>query len=268
MADFQQKNDLDLRFGGSTLGDFGSFYDVELPWLYACINSIRRNKVCPDSEAVEPVADQFKVEDGKIYIRSNTNSSWIFLFEQAYGGGLHGVDETVLTDSDLATISVKANKIAVYDGNGKIDGALYEEDKATQQSMANKLAVYDIDGNLPSNITGSAASIAGKRVEVSGIQDGQIICYDEGTNTWRPTDKFSGVGTGKSLVFQDSLGVLASYNGGATTTVDAPIRGLLPDTLYSVGDIANTNQLASNIMLVCVNSGTTPATIPALTGGS
>ena len=240
MADFQQKNDLDLRFGGSTLGDFGYFYDVELPWLYACINSIRRNKVCPDSEAVEPVANQFKVEDNKIFIRNADNTTWIYLFDQAYGGGLHGVDEHVLTSLDLATENTKANKVAVY----------------------------DVDGNLPASITGSAASIAGKRVDASGIQDGQIICYDAGTNKWVPTDKFSGVGSGKSLVLQDALGVLSSYNGGATTTVDLPVRGLLPDTTYAVGDIANTNQLASNVMLVCVGAGTTPATIPDLTGGS
>lgn len=239
MADFQQKNDLDLRFGGSTLGDFGYFYDVELPWLYACINSIRRNKVCPDSEAVEPAADQIKVEDSKLYVRNASNSAWVFMFDIAYGGGIRAEGETVLTTADLATAS----------------------------SMANKVAVYNEDGVLPASITGSAASIAGKRVDASGIQDGQIICYDVGTNTWKPTDKFSGVGSGKSLVLQDSLGVLSSYNGGATTRVDMPVRSLLPDTTYAVGDIANTNQLASNVMLVCVGAGTTPATIPDLTGG-
>lgn len=238
MADFEQKNDLDLRYGGSTLGDFGYFYDVELPWLFACINSIRRNQAHPAGQSVEPVPYQIKIEDDKLFVRDKTNSTWVYLFDVAFGGGLREQGEEVLTTADKA-------------GN-------------TTETKKNKLAVYDEDGNLPANITGNSNSIAGYRVDTSGIQDGQIMAYNAGLNKWESTDKFSGVGAGKALALMDALGVIASYNGGTTLSVDMPVHALLPNTTYSVGDVANTRHIPTNMTLVCVEAGTTPAVIPEL----
>ena len=238
MADLQQKFDLDLRFGGSTLGDFGYFYDVELPYIYKCLNALRKNQVSPAGESVEPAPNQIKVEDSKLYVRSEDNSSWVFMFNIAYGGGIRQEGQTLLNNDDLA-------------GN-------------TLESRKGKIAVYDEDGNLPGNILGSANSMAGYRVDTSGLQDGQIMAFNAGANKWEPTDKFSGVGAGKSIAFEDNKGVIVSYNGGTTTEVDMPVQALLPNTLYNVGDVAKTRQIATSSMLVCVQQGTTPAAIPNL----
>lgn len=239
MADLQQKYDLDLRFGGSTLGDFAYFYDVELPYLYNCLNALRKNQVSPAGDNVEPAPNQFKVDDGGIFVRDADNQSWIFLMSQAYKGGFLAQGETMLKSTDKPASSSVADR-------------------------ANKLAVYDAYGNLPCNIDGSANAIAGHGVDANGVQDGQVLSYNAGLGKWEPTDKFSGVGSGKSLALVDSHGVIASYNGGATVSADVPVRALLPDTGYNVGDVANTNQLSSSMMLVCVHAGTTPASLPSL----
>jgi hypothetical protein len=309
MADFAQKNDLDLRFGGSTLGDFGYFYDVELPWIFKCINSIRKNQVCPPGDSVEPAAHQFKVEDEKIYMRNTDNDGWVLLMDLATRGGVlelgeeilitSGIlneGESVLKNTDLATDSLKGGKIAVYnssgyidgtlrtadipasdataqqkvgkvvvyDSNGKVPGAVMQSDLATDSVMGGKVAVYNQDGVLPANITGSAASMGGKRVNAAGIEDGQVLAFDEATNTWLPSDRFAGVGQGKTLALMDYKGAIGSYNGGAATQLDMPVGTLLPSSTYAVGEVALTNQLPTGTALICVGAGTTPATIPAL----
>ena len=238
MADFAQKNDLDLRFGGSTLGDFGYFYDVELPYIYKCLNSLRRNQVSPVGESLEPAAHMFKVEDEKLYIRDSDNQSWIFLLDLAYRGGLFERGQSLIKNTDLA-------------GN-------------TAETRAGKIAKYDDNGQLPADITGSAASLVGHRVDITGIEDGQTLVYSSATGTWIPADRSSAVGEGKTLTIRDNLGVIGTYNGGSTTEVEIPVSGLLPNTTYSYGSIAYTSQLATNVGLICVQAGTTPATIPTL----
>lgn len=280
MADFEQKNDLDLRYGGSTLGDFGYFYDVELPWLFACINSIRRNQAHPAGQSVEPVPYQIKIEDNKVFIRNENNSDWVFMFDVSFGGGLRQEGQKVLTTGEM---KIENNKFYIknattgdwvfmfdvaFGGGIRQEGqeVLTTGDKAgsTTELRKNKLAVYDEDGNIPASITGSAGSIAGKRVDLAGIVDGQIIAYSEGLNKWIPTDKFSGLGMAKYITFLDAKGAAGSYNGDSTTTLDFPIKALLPNTTYQYGEIANTRLVGTNISLVCVQSGTTPATITAL----
>lgn len=319
MADFEQKNDLDLRFGGSTLGDFGYFYDVELPWIFKCINAIRKNQVCPPGTSVEPAAHMFKVEDNKIYMRNTDNNEWVLLMDLANRGGvlelgedilvesgLKEAGEVLLTDSDIpadgatllqkagklvvydntghtpdalhrdtdlppakATAEQRAGKVVLYDSSGNVPGVLLPSDKAgdTAETRANKLAVYNEDGVLPGNITGSAASLGGKRVNVSDLEDGQTLAFDETTNTWLPSDRFAGVGQGKTLVLMDHKGAIGSYNGGATKELDIPVGTLLPSSTYAVGEVALTKQLPTGMALVCVGAGSTPASIPAFGGG-
>lgn len=238
MADFAQKYDLDLRFGGSTLGDFAYFYDVELPYIYKCLNSLRRNQVSPAGESLEPAAHMFKVEDDKLYIRDSDNQSWIFLLDLAYRGGLYEQGQRLLKNTDLA-------------GD-------------TAEARANKVAVYDSAGNIPSNITGSASKIADKQVMISGIEDGQTLSYSAATNSWIPADRFSSVGEGKTLTLRDSAGVIGLYNGGAAIEVDIPVSGLLPNTAYAYGAMVHSIQLPTNMALICTQAGTTSATIPTL----
>jgi hypothetical protein len=269
MADLQQKYDLDLRFGGSTLGDFGYFYDVELPYIYKCLNSLRKNQVSPAGESVEPAPNQVKIEDGRIYVRDEENQGWIFLFDQAYGGGLRNEGETLLKDTDAADgdspAADRAGKIVLYDSEGHLPNALMTSDLATDEVKAGKIAVYNENGVLPANISGSANKLAGKTVDLGSVQDGQVIAYNVATNTWIPTDRFAGVGQGKTLGLVDYKGVIGTYNGGAVTMVDTPLGTLLPDVTYAVGEVARTNQLPSDVMLVCVSAGTTPSEIPSLT---
>lgn len=231
MADFQQKNDLDLRFGGSTLGDFAYFYDVELPYIYKCLNALRRNEVSPAGENVGPARHMFKVEDDKLYIRDTDNQSWIFLLDLAYRGGLYEQGQSLIKNTDLA-------------GN-------------TAEARAGKVATYDSDGNLPADVTGSARKLVGKSIDVSGIEDGQVLVYSSVDDKWIPGAASAGVGEGKTLTIRATNGTLGNYNGGATTAVDVPVSALLPNTTYTYGMMAYSSKLATNVALVCVQTGTT-----------
>lgn len=282
MADLQQKYDLDLRFGGSTLGDFSYFYDVEIPHIYKCLNALRKNQVSPAGESVEPAPTQWKVEDNKIYMRNSDNTKWVMLMDLANRGGVLqlGEDilvtsgildegETVLKNTDLEDNVTKAGRIAVYNNEGYITGTLRTVDvaasDATAEQRAGKLAAYNEDGVLPGNITGSAAGMGGKRINAAGLEDGQVLAFDEATNTWIPSDRFAGVGQGKTLALMDYKGPIGSYNGGAMTQLDMPVGTLLPSVSYAKGEIALTNQLPTGMALVCVSAGATPSEIPSLT---
>lgn len=238
MADFEQKNDLDLRFGGSTLGDFGYFYDVELPYIYKCLNALRRNQVSPAGESVEPAAHMFKVEDDKLYIRDTDNQSWIFLLDLAYRGGLYEQGQSLLKNTDLA-------------GN-------------TAEARAGKVATYDTDGNLPADVTGSARKLVGKSIDIANIEDGQVLVYSSVDDKWIPGAASAGVGEGKTLTIHATNGTLGSYNGGVTTAVEIPVSVLLPNTNYTYGMVVQSTSLPTNVSLVCVQAGTTGATIGEL----
>lgn len=282
MADLQQKYDLDLRFGGSTLGDFAYFYDVELPYIYKCLNALRKNQVSPAGGSVEPAPTMWKVEDNKIYMRNSDNTEWVMLMDLANRGGVLqlGEDilvtsgildegETILKNTDLEDNVTKAGRIAVYNNEGYITGTLRTVDvaasDATAEQRAGKLAAYNEDGVLPGNITGSAAGMGGKRINAAGLEDGQVLAFDEATNTWIPSDRFAGVGQGKTLALMDYKGPIGSYNGGAMTRLDMPVGTLLPSVSYAKGEIALTNQLPTGMALVCVSAGATPSEIPSLT---
>lgn len=281
MADLQQKYDLDLRFGGSTLGDFSYFYDVEIPYIYKCLNALRKNQVSPAGESVEPAPTQWKVEDNKIYMRNSNNTEWVMLMDLANRGGVlqlgeailvtSGIlneGETVLKNTNLEDGVTKAGKIAVYNNEGYITDTLRNVDVAspdsTAEQRAGKLAAYNEDGVLPGNITGSAAGMGGKRINAAGLEDGQVLAFDEATNTWIPSDRFAGVGQGKTLALMDYKGPIGSYNGGAMTQLDMPVGTLLPSVSYAKGEIALTNQLPTGMALVCVSAGATPSEIPSL----
>lgn len=239
MADFEQKNDLDLRFGGSTLGDFGYFYDVELPYIYKCLNALRKNEVSPAGENVEPARHMFKVEDDKLYIRDSDNQSWIFLLDLAYRGGLYEQGQSLIKNTDLA-------------GN-------------TAEARAGKVATYDTDGNLPADVTGSARKLVGKSIDIANIEDGQVLVYSSVDDKWIPGAASAGVGEGKTLTIHGTNGTLGSYNGGATTSVEIPVSVLMPNTTYSYGMVVQSTSLPNNVSLVCVQAGTTGAAIGELT---
>jgi hypothetical protein len=221
------------------------------------------------------------VEDEKIYIRNTDNDAWVLLMDLDTRGGVLELGEEILTtsgiiqegetllkDSDIpaagATAQQKVGKLVVYDSNGDVPGAVMESDLATDSVRGGKVAVYNQDGVLPANITGSAASVAGKRINAAGIEDGQTLAFDAATNTWIPSDRFAGVGQGKTLALMDYKGAIGSYNGGALTQLDMPVGTLLPDSTYAVGEVALTNQLPTGMALVCVAAGDTPSEIPSL----
>jgi hypothetical protein len=292
------------------LGDFGDFYDVELPYIYKCLNALRKNQVSPAGESVEPAPTMWKVEDNKIYMRNSDNTDWVMLMDLVNRGGVlqlgeailvtSGIlneGETVLKNTDLedgvtkagriavynnegyitgtlrtvdipasdATAEQKVGKVVAYDSAGNVPGAVMRTDLATDSVKSGKVAVYNEDGVLPANIAGSAASVGGKRVNAAGLEDGQVLAFDEATNTWIPSDRFAGVGQGKTLALMDYKGPIGSYNGGAMTQLDMPVGTLLPSVSYAKGEIALTNQLPTGMALVCVSAGATPSEIPSLT---
>ena len=84
MAKLTEKNVLDYRSGGDTIDGFAQKYMAEMQRLYVYLNELRTHAASTE----EPEAYQFKVEDGRFFIRDGENVDWVYLFDVARHGGL------------------------------------------------------------------------------------------------------------------------------------------------------------------------------------
>lgn len=233
MADFEPIGDLDYRRGGDTLSDLGEKYDTEIPWIFECINSIRRNKT---GGSVGVVPDQIVIQDNKLYV-VNSNGGLTLLGNISFGLGIVEEGRTVLTDDDVSTVAA--------DGTGQ----------------AGKIVTLNADGLIPFGTTQGAAKLAGKRIDISTVEDGQVLVYREATNTFVGEQKGT-VGAGKVLTISVDGEPIATYDGSAVTTIDLPLNLLGRNKAYNVGDRVRTAAIPSYYELECVTAGTTAATEP------
>lgn len=263
MSDLVPRYELDYRLGGSTIDEWGLGYIDNQVQLFKVLNALRENSPVPD---VEPTAYEIKVEDDNIYIRNSDNTEWIKLMKVADNGGFKsdkigkqtagsteakpvtGVNNyDTYMDLDKGELSywldgswhvlltLDVTKMTGYDNLIKKDEDVVSPANTTDiVTNAQKLVQTDDNGNLPVNITGNAAKIAGAKIDAANIKDGQILAYDSATNSFKNVDK-STVGTGRSLILMNGNTLLATYNGGEVVDVD--IGKIIPMELDDNGDL-------------------------------
>ena len=275
MAELQQKYPLDYRIGGDTIDDFAQKYIKEIPRIYQFLNNARGlNSEGP--EQVDPTKYQLKAEDDKLYIRNKENTDWVYLGEiKPCFGFTPSVDTRLLN----------------------------EEDIASKPGEAGKILVTNEAGLLEVSITGNAAKIGEKTIQINSLSDGEILVYRSSTGSFVNESKGT-IGLGKALTITYDKQSLGTYSGNNETTIEvkpptmigatdeedgkeglspaptssdiekflsgrgiyeyAGINLLQRNKDYTVGDIAYSPLLPSWARLECITAGTTGAEEPEL----
>ena len=101
------------------------------------------------------------------------------------------------------------------------------EEYSTTEGEAGKAVVVNEDGTVHANLSGETDHIGKKKIEISNLQDGDILVYHTSTGTYK-NQAPNFVGSGKSLILYDGEKLLGDYNGGETVTIDvAKVRGCI-----------------------------------------
>ena len=130
---------------------------------------------------------------------------------------------TELSGVKIDTTNMKDGYVPVY--NVESDTFIFKpkdevaKTTSTETGEIGKNIIVSEDGTAHINITGSASAVDGVDVEISDLQDGDVLVYHVSTGTLRNEPKNT-VGTGKSLILKDGAKVLGDYNGANTTVVD------------------------------------------------
>lgn len=190
MAQYEEHNQLDYRFGGDTIDDFAIKYMAEMARVFRFLNDLKENRI-NSIEYTEPSAGQFKVENEKLYIRDGSNTKWVLLGNIDENFGFKPAGASFLNSEDIGT---GAGQIPVLNENGILDVS----------------------------ISGNAGKIADIRNEVNNLQDGQVLTYRSATNSWRNEDK-GVIGSGKALNLYDGDELLCSYAGDEQRDFDLGI---------------------------------------------
>lgn len=218
MATYQDTNELEYRPNGDTIDDFARKYMASMRRIYQFLNNIRGLNSL-GTEYVEPEAYQMKAENGKLYIRNEDNSEWVFLGDVAYRfGTVSGASETILTSNQLSPSGGEAGKILVTDSDGNLDtnitgaaakfGAypitlgddsltnkmglvfingdfvprevILKNDTASKGGAAGVIVKTNDAGKLDVDITGSPDKLVDYQIETAGIQDQEALVYFDG----------------------------------------------------------------------------------------
>lgn len=195
MAQYEEQNQLDYRQGGDTVDDFAQKYMKEISRIYQFLNNLREHN-SKGVHQVEPQPYQLKAEDGKIYIRSEENDEWFFLFDVKYRMGLvKSAESDILTTDDI-----------------------------TDSKEPGKLVRLNEAGILPVDIAGNAGKIAGIINEINNLQDGQVLTYRAASNSWRNEDK-GVVGSGRAMAVKINDALIAEYAGDASNELNFVLDG-------------------------------------------
>ena len=268
MAQYEEQNPLDYRAGGDTVDDFAQKYMKEIARIYQFLNNLREHNSTGPNQ-VEPQPYQFKVTDNKLYIRNAANSDWLYLFDVAYRMGMSDNAQAVIVTTDNVSATGEALKLVQTDSEGvahisisgsatELDGhgASYyvttddiaEVEAGTVTSIANKLVKTNANGVLPVNVLGNAGKLAGCSVEVNNVQDGQVLTYRVGSNSWRNENK-GVIGDAKALTITDGDTILVEFSGESPATVDTHYTELSGGIVEAKGkvttDIATHNTSAA-----------------------
>ena len=176
MAQLEEQNPLDYRQGGDTVDDFAQKYMKEITRIYQFLNNIREHN-SSGTYQVEPQPYQFKAENGKLYIRNEQNTQWLYLFDVAYRMGQSDNASAAILTSDDVTTTAEALKLVKTNGDGEIDAnitgnALHFGNKTADQYVttdmvsdagaAEKIVKTDAQNIAAIGISGSAAKLGGE----------------------------------------------------------------------------------------------------------
>lgn len=258
MAEYEERNQLDYRLGGDTIDEFGQKYKAEMTRVFRFLNDLKQNKI-NSIEYTEPSSGQLKAEDGKLYIRNESNDAWVLLGEIAANFGFKPADADFISSDELShekiddVNAMEFFKVITTDNlpqakiddvkNADLQNMLVRQDIAIPAeglvtSEPQKLVQTNNDGVLPVNILGNAAKLAGIRVDSDIIQDGQVLTYRAATNTWHNENK-GVIGSGKALNLYDGEELLCSYVGDEVRDFDLGItanKKYVEDTVGSKAD--------------------------------
>ena len=176
MAQLEEQNPLDYRQGGDTVDDFAQKYMKEITRIYQFLNNIREHN-SSGTYQVDPQPYQFKAENGKLYIRNEQNTQWLYLFDVAYRMGQSDNASAAILTSDDVTTTAEALKLVKTNSDGEIDAnitgnALHFGNKTADQyvtvdmvsdaGVAEKIVKTDAQNVAAIGISGSAAKLGGE----------------------------------------------------------------------------------------------------------
>lgn len=150
-------------------------------------------------------------------------------------------DNNALTSDDVSTTG-EANKIVKTDSDRKIhvditgnaakvgnkvidtnnlqnnDALVYNADSQTWKNK--QIPTLNSDGVMEGvNTTGSAAKWAGKSLQASGVEDGQVLAWSESAQAFMPINQ-GGVGNARNLVLKSNDQIVREYNGSERVVAD------------------------------------------------
>jgi len=239
MAQYEEQNQLDYRQGGDTVDDFARKHMAETTRIFRFLNDLRSNTT-NSIEYTEPVANQLKAEDGKLYIRNGSNTAWILLGNIDTNFGFKPADADFISSEELPHDKIEDvndlefDKVVTTDelptskitdvNNLDFSKVVTTDDVATATGtgVVGKVIKTNADGLLDADITGNAAKLAGIRVASDIIRDGQVLTYRSATNTWTNENK-GVIGSGRALNLYDGDTLLCSYVGDETRDFDLGI---------------------------------------------
>lgn len=120
MARLEEQNPLDYRQGGDTVDDFAQKYMKEINRIYQFLNNLREHNATGTYQ-VEPAPYQLMAEEGKLYVRNEENTAWLYLFDIKYRMGITENSAATILTTDDVTSTAEALKLVKTNADGKID---------------------------------------------------------------------------------------------------------------------------------------------------
>lgn len=201
---FSEQNPLDYRSGGDRVKTWGAKYKQEISHIYNILNYLLTHQAYGD------VAIQD--EDGamKIFTVQIDNGDGTTTTERHLGIGIKTGDNFEWVD---------IGQVKARFGASLTKDTLTSNDVATQEYEAYKLIKTNANGILPTDITGSAAKMVGKVIQVNNLSDGQVMVWRAYDGCWHNENK-AAVGEGKALEIRNGNTTLVVFSGESDQLVD------------------------------------------------
>lgn len=238
MAKFEEQFVLDYRNGGDTIDDFAQKYMKQMTIVFQYLNNLREHNSKGPNQ-VEPQPYQFKAEGGKLYIRNEENTDWLFLFDIKFRMGITDNSQAAILTTDNVTTTAEALKLVQTNVDGKVDvDSTGNANTATKLQTVRTFIIRDAAGNHetdPIAFDGSADVVITLPSEVEGKFKGDF----SGTFTGEADDYIK-----KETIEKVDTGNIV-HTPNMLTVIDA--NGLLPvDIAGNAGKLAGINVAIAN----------------------
>ena len=242
MARLEEANPLDYRQGGDTIDDFAQKYMKEIGRIYQFLNNLREHN-STGANQVEPAPYQLRCEDGKLYIRNEENTEWLYLFDVVYRMGVSDNATAKIITTDNVTSTTEALKLVQTDSDGKIaTDTLGNATTATALQEARQITIADYaekNSSTPISFDGSKDITILLPKKIDGEFSGSFEGDFHGKFTGDAPDYIL-----KTNIAAGSLGEIVTTLG-KLVAVDAD--GLLPVNIRgNAGKLAGVNVAVTN----------------------